>query len=168
MFRIGDKVYYPGHGIFTIKMIYDKKRSFEEDSVLVLKPLKAKFPFQRVVLRCSNALKIGVHKLIDKNQASLVYEILKKNPPGVSNNRIQKFFEVKQKVFSSDLFKVAEVICDLEKSKDFGSIFFRGLWLKKARSRLVEELSMVNGVSKNLENTNINNALFLEKEGSGE
>jgi RNA polymerase-interacting CarD/CdnL/TRCF family regulator len=163
MYKIGDIVHYPGHGICTIKTIFDKDK-VNGGPTYILKPINASFKFQGLVLTHKKAKDIGVHYLINKDEAEKVYEILKENPSNLPKNRMKAYLGIKEKIYSGDIFKVTEAIRDLEDSKDIFFILVKSSLEHKAKKILIDELSEVNDISPKEAADSINKTLLKAKE----
>jgi len=163
MFNIGDTVHYPGHGICTIKTIFDKKNATGDGPTYVLKPVNAAFKFQRLVLTDKKARKIGVHYLINKEDMPKLFETLRERPESYSYSKIRGYIEVKEKLDSGDLLKIAEVMRDMEALSDIVSLFLRVRLLRTAKRILIDEVSGVNNISPKEAEDSIYRTLLIAK-----
>ena len=164
MYKIGDTVHCPGHGICTIKTIFDKEYSTNDGPTYVLKPVNAAFKFQRLVLTHKKARDIGVHYLINKEETSKIYEILREKPSNLPKNRVKAYFEIKEKVNSGDIFRIAEAIKDLEEWQDLFFIFIKSSLGHKAKKILIDELAGVDNISPKEAADSICKTLLIAKE----
>jgi len=164
MFKVGETVYYPGHGICTIKTIFDRGSSSGEGPTYILKPINAKFKFQRLVLSYKKAKTLSVHHIITKEDVPKIYEALKSPPNDFSHNRIKGYLEIKEKLNSGDLIKIAEGVRDLEALHDILSMFLKIRLMRKARKILMEEIGNVENISKKEVGNFINKILLIVKE----
>jgi CarD family transcriptional regulator len=145
MFKKGDKVVYPAHGIGVIddveqKMVVGKKRLFYvikilENGVTVMTPV-------------DNVDKVGLRGLSDKKEISRALKTLRKEVELSLNenwNRRQKGYF--NKIKTGSLFEVAEVYRDLyllqlEKELSFGE----RKMLDNARFLIVSEIAEAKGI----------------------
>ena len=164
MFKVGETVYYPGHGICTIKTIFDRGSSSGEGPTYILKPINATFKFQRLVLSYKKAMTLSVHHIIAKEDVPKIYEVLKRPPNDFSHNRIKGYLEIKEKLNSGDLIKIAEVARDLEALHDILSMLLKIRLMRKARKILTEEIANVENISKEEVESSINKTLLIVRD----
>lgn len=110
MFDIGDNISYPMHGAGTILSIEEKEvlGEIREYYCLLL-------PYSKmdVMIPVDNCKKIGVRRIIDKEDIEKVYEILNEESSDMSDNWNRRYRENNEKLKTGDIFIVAGVVRDL-------------------------------------------------------
>lgn len=109
-FNIGDKAVYPAHGVAEIKGIESKEVSGSKMDFYVLKILSSG---ARLMVPTMASERAGMRDLINDDEISNVYSILKE--PGHVSQRAwnRRFREFSEKLRASSINEVAEVLRDL-------------------------------------------------------
>jgi len=168
MFKVGDVVVYPIHGVARITEI-KKERIGSSDQLCYTLEIEVKTANEKPVIRLpvDKAESNKVRKIVDEDEADQVFEILMKRgikTDGQTWNRRHR--EYQEKMRSGSLFQAAEVFRDLsllKASKDL-SHGERRLF-DQARNLLIKELS----IAKKKDETEIERAIskiFRPKEPS--
>jgi len=145
VFKIGQKVVYPNHGIGIIEQIDTRHINGEQGEFYLLR-LRATNSLVMVPTR--NADEVGLRRPIGNNQCEALLKLLSKDfssPPADWKDRFKEFSE---KMRSGDLFSVAEVLKTLTYLNQLKPLSFREKrMLERARYLVVSELALVCGLS---------------------
>jgi CarD family transcriptional regulator len=156
-FQIGDKVVYPSHGVAEIINIETETIAGMEIQLFVIKMLQDKMVVRVPVKKATSS---GLRKLIDKDKAQEIYNILKSKPKAAHKMWSKKAQEFEAKIISGQLELVAEVVRDLHKSDEEANRSYSEITLyESAMKRLVAELSIIESKNENEVACNINEFL---------
>jgi CarD family transcriptional regulator len=141
VFKVGQKVIYPNHGIAIVEKIESRQADGEEQDFYLLR-LQAYDSVVMVPMR--NAAEIGLRRLIPARQCDELLEALAKDfsqPPSDWKDRFREFSEIMR---SGDPFAVAEVLKSLTYLNQHKPLSFREKqMLERARYLIVSELALV-------------------------
>ena len=114
-FKVGDKAVYPAHGVAEIKAIETKEVSGTRMDFYVLEIVSSG---ARLMVPTLASERAGMRNLINDEQITNVYSILK--GPGHVSQRAwnRRFREFSEKLRASSINEVAEVLRDLWALKD--------------------------------------------------
>ncbi len=155
-FCIGDKAYYPVHGVAEVTG--DEKRDIggHEIPVYVLKIVESGL---KIIVPKSNAESVGLRNLIDSEEIVEIFTILRSQEVARDsqtwNRRHREYME---KIKTGSAFEIAEVLrdlCILRKSKDLS--FGEKRMLETARALLVKEIAQSKDSPETEVNTEIEN-----------
>ena len=142
-FKIGDKAVYPAHGVAEIKAIESKEVSGATMDFYVLKIVSSG---ARLMVSTLASERAGMRGLINDQEISNVYSILKE--PGHVSQRAwnRRFREFSEKLRATSINEVAEVLRDLwalqsQKELSYGE----KQMLEKAMVLLKEEICASQG-----------------------
>ncbi len=145
MYRIGDRIIYPAHGIGIIDRVEDKLVSGKRRSFYVIKILENGVT---VMTPVDNADKVGLRGLASKKDISKALKILSEDA-AISldenwNRRQKGYFN---KIKTGSLLEIAEVYRDLsllqiEKGLSFGE----RKMLENAKYLIVSEIAEAKGI----------------------
>lgn len=144
MFNVGDHIVYPMHGAGVIDAIEEKNILGEKQAYYILKmPGEVK-----VMVPTSKAEEIGVRGIIDKQQASKVFEILEEDKTEMSSNWNKRYRDNMDKMKSGDIYEIADVVRNLSfKQKEKGLSTGEKKMLSNAKQILVSELVLAENSS---------------------
>lgn len=148
IFNPGDLAVYPAHGVGKIETIETKNIGGTRQDFYIMRILDNDM---KIMIPVCNADTVGLRPLIDLNDVSQVYDILKRREVSVNgatwNRRYREYME---KIKTGSIFELAEVLRDLTVLKEDKDLSFgERKMLDTARSLLVRELSIVRGLSEN-------------------
>lgn len=142
MFKVGEKVVYPAHGVGEIEAVRTQVISRTERKFYMLRILDTDM---KIMVPVDNAMAVGLRKIIDKTTVTRVYRILreKKKPPMDQQTWNRRYREYTEKIKTGSVTEIAAVLRDLfllrnDKELSFGE---RKV-LDTARNLLVKELSI--------------------------
>jgi CarD family transcriptional regulator len=127
MYKVGDKIVYPMHGIGDIESIEKKVVLGKRDDYYIITIVNSGM---KVMIPVKNADTIGIRGIIQKKEISKVLNILKKTNQITEEDWKIRYQNNIDKVKSGSISKVAEVLRDLYqrgKEKDL-SIMERKLY----------------------------------------
>ena len=127
MYKVGDKIVYPMHGIGVIDSIEKKTVLGKRDEYYIITIVNSGM---KVMIPVKNADTIGIRGIIQKKEISKVLNILKKTNLITEEDWKIRYQNNIDKVKSGSIIKVAEVLRDLYqrgKEKDL-SIMERKLY----------------------------------------
>ena len=144
LFKVGQKVVYPNHGIGIIEQI-DTRHINGERSEFYLLRLRATNSLVMVPTR--NADEVGLRKPICNSECDILLKLLAKDfstPPTDWKDRFKEFSE---RMRSGDIFLVAEVLKTLTYLNQLKPLSFREKrMLERARYLVISELALVCGL----------------------
>ncbi len=140
-FKVGDKSVHPHHGVGEVTAIEAKEIAGQKKTFYILKIVDSGM---KVMVATDAAQRLGLRKVISRNEAKKVFEVLRDKKIAVTsqpwNRRYREYIEM---LNSGSPFEVAKVLRDLSLLKTDKELSFgeRGL-LDKAKSLLVTELAV--------------------------
>jgi CarD family transcriptional regulator len=141
IFSVGDLAVYPAHGVGRIESIETREISGEKQDFYIMKILDNNMI---IMIPVDNVESVGLRDIIDEQEVSKVYEIMKKRDiPADNQTWNRRYREYMEKIKTGSVFEVAEVLRDLyllkvEKDLSFGE----RKMLDTAQSLLLKELSI--------------------------
>ena len=145
MFKVGEKVVYPAHGVGVIEGIQTKVVSGSERKFYMLRILDSDMT---IMIPTENVNAVGLRAIATKTEVKEVYDILKSREVSVEgqtwNRRYREYME---KIKTGSVFEIAEVLRDLSLLKhDKDLSFGERKMLETARGLLIKELAIAKGV----------------------
>ncbi|MFA5028779.1 MAG: CarD family transcriptional regulator [Candidatus Methylomirabilota bacterium] len=144
MFRVGQKVVYPTHGVGRIEAIEQKEVSGNLQSYYILRILGTDMT---IMVPTGNAERVGLRHLIGVKEVPKVMEILRKKDVEISPNWNRRFKDNLERIKTGSLYEVATVLRKLvllqrERNLSFGE----KKMLENVRQLLVSEISHAVGI----------------------
>ncbi|MDD4109702.1 MAG: CarD family transcriptional regulator [Prolixibacteraceae bacterium] len=138
MFKIGDKIVYPMHGAGIIEGIEEKEILGEKRNYYVLRmPIGE----MKVMVPIANVDTIGLRKVIDDDEVSKVFNILRQEDSPMSDNWNRRYRNNMEKIKSGNVYELAEVVRNLAaRDKEKGLSTGEKKMLDSARQILLSEL----------------------------
>lgn len=155
MFKVGDTVVYPAHGVSEVDAVETREISGNKISFFILKVLDTEMT---VMVPVTNVENVGIRELIDKKGIEKVLDILKERSVSVDNQTWnRRYREYMEKIKSGSAFEIAEVLRDLNILKRGKELSFgeRKMY-DTARNLLVNEIS----ISKSLDKADVEKMLL--------
>lgn len=141
MFSIGDKVVYPMHGAGIITAIEEREVLGEKQKYYIM---ALPIGDMKVMIPINSAEEVGLRKVIDKQGAEKVIEVLNGDETKMSSNWNHRYRANMEKIKSGDVFAVAEVVRNLSiRDRDKGLSTGERKMLDTARQILISELVIV-------------------------
>jgi CarD family transcriptional regulator len=140
-FKVGDKSVHPHHGVGEVTGIEAKEIAGQRKTFYILKIVDSGM---KVMVATDAAHRLGLRKVISRNEAKKVYDVLREKKIAVTsqpwNRRYREYIEM---LNSGSPYQVAKVLRDLSLIKTDKELSFgeRSL-LDKAKSLLVTELAI--------------------------
>jgi CarD family transcriptional regulator len=139
-FGVGDKAYYPVHGVAQVTALENRDIGGHQISVYVLKIMESGL---KIIVPQNNADTVGLRTLISDDEIDEVFAILKsKEVARDSQTWNRRHREYMEKIKTGSAFEIAEVLrdlCLLRTSKDLS--FGEKRMLETARGLLVKEIA---------------------------
>jgi len=141
MFRVGEKVVYPAHGVGQIEEVRTQAFSGMEKKFYTLRILDTDM---KIMIPVDNVESVGLRKVIDKQMVSRVYKVLRQKKVETDQQTWnRRYREYTEKIKTGSVLEIATVLRDLfllkgDKELSFGE---RKV-LDTARNLLVKELSI--------------------------
>jgi len=141
LFKVGEKVVYPAHGVGEIEAIRAQVISGTEKRFYMLRILDSGM---KIMIPVDNAQSVGLRKVIDKQMVSQVYKILRQKKVQTEQQTWnRRYREYTEKIKTGSILEIAKVLRDLfvlkgDKELSFGE----RKMLDTARNLLVKELSI--------------------------
>ena len=141
MFKIGDKVVYPAHGVGQIESISSQVISGTEKKFYMLRILDSDM---KIMIPIDNVQSVGLRRIINKQMVTQVYKVLRqKKVEADQQTWNRRYREYTEKIKTGSVLEIAKVLRDLfvlkgDKELSFGE----RKMLDTARNLLVKELSI--------------------------
>lgn len=164
MFKVGDMAVYPAHGVGVIERIENRKISGCQQDFYVMRILETNMI---IMIPSSNATNVGLRQIIDQNDVSKIFAILKKRDVSVNGNQTwnRRYRDYMDKIKSGSVFEVAEVYRDLTAIKQDKELSFgERKMLDTARSLLVKEISLAKNMKEEDVERDIRSNLFVQSQ----
>ena len=141
MFRNGEKVVYPGHGVGLIEGIQARSISGVQCKFYMLRFLESEMT---IMIPTENVTTVGLRPIISKDMVSKVYRILRtKKVEGDQQTWNRRYRGFMEKIRTGSLFEVGEVYRDLSLLKQTKQLSHgEKQMLRTARDLLVKELAV--------------------------
>ncbi len=141
MFKIGEKVVYPAHGVGIIQSIQLKVISGTEKTFYMLRILENDMT---IMIPTDNVASVGLRRVIGKDMVTKVYRILRERKIQVDQQTWnRRYREYTEKIKTGSVLEIATVLrdlCVLKSDKELS--FGERKMLDTARNLLVKELSI--------------------------
>ncbi|MCU0577695.1 MAG: CarD family transcriptional regulator [Desulfobacterota bacterium] len=141
MFKVGDIVVYPAHGVAEVESVEDREISGSKMSFIILKILDTQMT---VMVPVANVKNVGIRELIRNKGIDKVVDILKQRSVQVDNQTWnRRYREYMEKIKSGSAYEIAEVLRDLNILKRGKELSFgeRKMY-DTAKNLLVNEISI--------------------------
>ena len=141
IFKTGDKIVYPGHGVGEIEGIRSTVLDGQEHHIYNITILESGM---KVMVPVSQASAVGLRKIIDKRAIDEVFTILRDRDFKIDTQTWnRRFREYSQKIKTGSVFEIAVVLRDLSVlSGDKELSFGEKKMLDMAESLLVSEIAL--------------------------
>ena len=139
-FEVGDKAYYPVHGVAEVIGLEDRNIGGQVQSIFILKIIDSGL---KIMVPTTNADNVGLRPIVEGEEISEIYNILQSGEVASDNqtwNRRHR--EYMDKIKTGSAFEIAEVLrdlCVLRNKKDLS--FGERRMLDTARNLLVREIA---------------------------
>ncbi len=143
MFQVGEKIYYPMHGVGIVESIEEQQVLGKMAKYYTLRFIDSKMS---AMVPTETAVNIGLRALISEELAMQIISYLGEDNNDETDNWNKRYRENLDKLKGGDIFAVADVVkCLVKRDKDRGlSAGERKMYLS-ARSMLLSELTLVSG-----------------------
>jgi CarD family transcriptional regulator len=141
MYKVGEKVVYPAHGVGVIESMKSQVVSGTEKTFYMLRILDSDM---KIMIPTENVDSVGLRRVIGKDMVSKVYKILRDKKVEVDQQTWnRRYREYTEKIKTGSVLEIAKVLRDLfvlkgDKELSFGE----RKMLDTARNLLVKELSI--------------------------
>ncbi len=162
MFKVGDMAVYPAHGVGVIERIENREISGCQEDFYVMRILENNMI---IMIPSSNAANVGLRQIINQNEVSKIFSILKKRDISVDGNQTwnRRYRDYMDKIKSGSVFEVAEVYRDLTTIKQDKELSFgERKMLDTARSLLVKEISLAKNMKEEDVERDIRSNIFVQ------
>ena len=141
MYKVGDIVVYPAHGVAEVDAIEEKEISGTQIAFLILNVLDT---HMTVMVPVSNANNVGIRKVIDEDGIQQVMAILAQTDVTIDNQTWnRRYREYMEKIKSGSAFEIAEVLRDLNILKRTKELSFgERKMFDTAKTLLLNEISI--------------------------
>jgi len=141
VYKVGDKVVYPAHGVGLIDSIQARAMGNQETKFYMITILETAM---KVMVPMKQAVTVGLRRIVDTKTVELVYDILRDKDVTVHQqtwNRRHR--EYTQKLKTGSVFEIASVIRDLSVLKGDKELSFgERKMLDMAQGLLIKEISI--------------------------
>ena len=162
MFKVGDLAVYPAHGVGIIERIENRKISGCQEDFFVMRILENNMI---IMIPSSNTENVGLRQIINQNEVSKIFSILKNRDMYVDDNQTwnRRYRDYMDKIRSGSVFEVAEVYRDLSTIKQDKELSFgERKMLDTARSLLVKEISLAKNMKEEDVERDIQSNIFVQ------
>jgi CarD family transcriptional regulator len=141
VFKVGEKVVYPAHGVGVIESVQSKNISGTEKKFYMLRFLDSDMT---IMVPTENVTAVGLRRIIGKEMVSKVYKILREKKVEIDQQTWnRRYREYTEKIKTGSVLEIATVLRDLfvlkgDKELSFGE----RKMLDTARNLLVKELAI--------------------------
>ena len=141
MFKVGEKVVYPAHGVGVIQSIQSRVISGTEKTFYMLRILENDMT---IMIPTENVASVGLRRIIGKDMVGKVYKILRERRVEIDQQTWnRRYREYTEKIKTGSVLEIAAVLRDLfvlkgDKELSFGE----RKMLDTARNLLVKELAI--------------------------
>ena len=146
MFKVGDKVVYPGHGVGVIEDIQRRDMSGTAESFYILRMCER---CMTIMVPTANSNKVGLREVIAERDVSKVLDVLKQRESRnveAWNRRSKQYMET---IKSGCVFEIAKIYRELTHLKRRKTLSFgEKRVLDSVRGLIAEEISQARGISK--------------------
>ena len=141
MFKVGEKVVYPAHGVGVIQSLQTRTISGSEKTFYMLKILENDMT---IMIPTENVDSVGLRRIIGKEMVTKVYKILRERRVQIDQQTWnRRYREYTEKIKTGSVLEIATVLrdlCVLKSDKELS--FGERKMLDTARNLLVKELSI--------------------------
>jgi len=143
MFRVGDRVCYPMHGVGVIEAIEDREVLGITSKYYVLRFILGKMT---AMVPVDTAEKVGLRYIIDEHEYEKVMDFLREEPLSECDNWNRRYRENYEKLRGGDIYDVADVVkCLRRRDEEKGLSAGERKMLASARQVLITELAEASG-----------------------
>jgi CarD family transcriptional regulator len=141
MFKVGEKVVYPAHGVGVIQSIQSRVVSGTEKQFYMLRIIDSDMT---IMIPTENVATVGLRRVIGRDMVNKVYKILREKRVEIDQQTWnRRYREYTEKIKTGSVLEIAKVLRDLfvlkgDKELSFGE----RKMLDTARNLLVKELSI--------------------------
>jgi len=141
LFKVGEKVVYPAHGVGVIESIQSRTVSGTQKTFYMLRILDSEMT---IMIPTEHVAESGIRRIIGKDMVSKVYKILRDKKVEIDQQTWnRRYREYTEKIKTGSVLEIAKVLRDLfvlkgDKELSFGE----RKMLDTARNLLVKELSI--------------------------
>lgn len=145
-FAVGDKAFYPVHGVAEVVALENREIGGTSSSVYVLQIVETGL---KIMIPTTNAATVGLRALLSADEVQEVYDILRSKgmaSDGQTWNRRHR--EYMDKIKTGSAFEIAEVLRDLSRLRATKDLSFgEKRMLETARALLVKEIAVADKAS---------------------
>ena len=144
LYKLGDKIVYPMHGVGTIDAIEKKEVLGQKAEFYIIRIVNNGM---KVMIPVKNAATVGIRSVVSKNEVKKVLELLKRTDVKIEEDWKLRYENNVNKVKSGSILEVGEVARDLfrrGREKEL-SIMERKLY-ESAYNLLIHEIAMSKSV----------------------
>lgn len=141
VFKVGEKVVYPAHGVGVIESIQTRTVSGTQKTFYMLRILDSDMT---IMIPTEHVAESGIRRIIGKDMVTKVYKILRDKKVEIDQQTWnRRYREYTEKIKTGSVLEIAKVLRDLfvlkgDKELSFGE----RKMLDTARNLLVKELSI--------------------------
>ena len=146
MFKVGEKVVYPAHGVGEIEAIRSHVISGTEKKFYMLRILETDM---KIMIPIDNVDSVGLRKIIDRAMVTKVYKVLRQKKVETDQQTWnRRYREYTEKIKTGSILEIAKVLRDLfvlkgDKELSFGE----RRMLESTQGLLVKEISIAKASS---------------------
>jgi CarD family transcriptional regulator len=144
LFKVGEKVVYPNHGVTVVEQIAESGIAGMDSTYLHLRLLSNN---SRLMVPVGNTERVGLRPLYRQSQIKSLFSLLEEHPAGGSRDWKDRYRDNLEKMKSGKLEDVADVLKNLTQVAKRKSLSFREKKMyERAKHLLVSEVAIVKGI----------------------
>ncbi|MFQ5328573.1 MAG: CarD family transcriptional regulator [Thermodesulfobacteriota bacterium] len=143
MFKVGDLIVYPAHGVGKITSIETKEILGTPQEFFTIEILESG---AMIMVPVDNAISVGLRKIVDKSVVTKVYAIFKEKRDGEIDSQTwnRRYREYMDKIKTGCVIEIAKVLRDIYLLKTDKELSFgERRMMDTARNLLIKEISIV-------------------------
>ncbi len=143
MFKVGDLVVYPAHGVGKITSIEAKAILGTPQEFFTIEILESG---AMIMVPVDNAISVGLRKVVDKSVVTKVYAVFKEKREGEIDSQTwnRRYREYMDKIKTGCVIEIAKVLRDIYLLKTDKELSFgERRMMDTARNLLIKEISIV-------------------------
>lgn len=140
MYKVGDNVVYPMHGVGKIEAIEKKKILNKVNKYYIIKILQGNI---RIMVPVDKADEIGVRAVISSREVNKVLNILRRKKVKIEEDWKVRYQSNTDKIKSGSIYEIAEVVRDLyNKNKEKELSIMEKKMYENALSQVILEIAI--------------------------
>ena len=164
VFKVGDKVVYPNHGVGVIEQIMSASSAGVDNTFYRLRILAND---STVLVPTNNTVQVGLRKVLSKKDVDKVFRVLRSAKVELTSDWKGRFQENSDKMRTGDIFEVARVLKNLTYLSRSKNLSYRERkMLDKSRYLIVSEIAEVANMPEDQIEARVDKAVSVSARGA--